>query len=139
MNVVVNRKSKGKGAVLWQKKNVGGFKVNNAKNFVYQPVKPKENASKPSTSGSQKAGMESSKEEGTNDIKLNNLFEKLNDITYIVDPNSGEEERCGLNVSDATINQHNDDSESDIKEVFVEENPNSLKGASTPVTEVNNV
>ncbi|GJW09450.1 aspartic peptidase [Tanacetum coccineum] len=47
----------------------------------------------------------------------------------------GEEERCGLNVFDATINQHNDDSESDIEEVFVEENPNSLKGASTPVTE----
>ncbi|GJW07139.1 hypothetical protein Tco_1569562 [Tanacetum coccineum] len=132
---VVNRKSKGKGAVSWQKKNVGGFKVNNAKNFVYQPVKPKENASKPSTSGSQKAGMESSKEEGTNGIKLKNLFEKLNDITYIVDPNSGEEERCGLNVSDATINQHNDDSESDIEEVFVEENPNSFKGARTPVTE----
>ncbi|GKC64485.1 trichome birefringence-like protein 3, partial [Tanacetum coccineum] len=65
---VVNRKSKGKGAVSWQKKNVGGFKVNNAKNFVYQPVKPKENASKPSTSGLQKAGMESSKEEATNGI-----------------------------------------------------------------------
>ncbi|GJS63488.1 trichome birefringence-like protein 3, partial [Tanacetum coccineum] len=132
---VVNRRCKGKGTVSWQKKNVGGFKVNNANKFVYQPVKPKENASKPSTSGSQKAGMESNKEEGTNGIKLKNLFEKLNDITYIVDPNSGEEERCGLNVSDATINQHNDDSESDIEEVFVEENPNSLKGESTPVTE----
>ncbi|GKB18421.1 putative reverse transcriptase domain-containing protein [Tanacetum coccineum] len=97
------------------------------------------NASKPSTSGSQKAGMESSKEEGTNGIKLKNLFEKLNDITYIVDPNIGDEERCGLNVSDATFNQHNDDSESDIEEAFVEENPNSFKGASTPITEVNNV
>ncbi|GJS63489.1 RNA-directed DNA polymerase, eukaryota, reverse transcriptase zinc-binding domain protein [Tanacetum coccineum] len=61
--------------------------------------------------------------------------DKLNDITYIVDPNIGDEERCGLNVSDATFNQHNDDSESDIEEAFVEENPNSFKGASTPITE----
>ncbi|GJY25395.1 histone H2A [Tanacetum coccineum] len=110
-----------------------------SKDEVTRVPTTKENASKPSTSGLQKAGMESSKEEATNGIKLKNLFEKLNDITYIVDPNSGEEERCGLNVFDATINQHNDDSESDIEEVFVEENPNSLKGASTPVTEVNNV
>nr|GEV83050.1 hypothetical protein [Tanacetum cinerariifolium] len=39
--IVVNRKNKGKAPVSWQKKATGGFKVNNVKKFVYQPVKPK--------------------------------------------------------------------------------------------------
>nr|GEW28645.1 hypothetical protein [Tanacetum cinerariifolium] len=47
---MVNRKNKGKGPVSWKKKAAGGFKVNNVNNFIYQPVKPKENASKTSTS-----------------------------------------------------------------------------------------
>nr|GEU28767.1 RNA-directed DNA polymerase, eukaryota, reverse transcriptase zinc-binding domain protein [Tanacetum cinerariifolium] len=63
---VVNRKSKGKGAIVWQKKSVGGFKINNAKSFIYQPVKPKENASKPSSSGTQ-AGKERSGVSNIND------------------------------------------------------------------------
>nr|GEU29256.1 hypothetical protein [Tanacetum cinerariifolium] len=47
---IVNRKKKGKGPIMVPKKSVGGFKVTKSKNFVYQPVKPKDNGSKPSTS-----------------------------------------------------------------------------------------
>ncbi|GJZ26973.1 hypothetical protein Tco_0571226 [Tanacetum coccineum] len=47
---VTNRKSKGKGAATSQKKNFGGFRVNYSKNFVYQPVKPKETDPKPNNS-----------------------------------------------------------------------------------------
>nr|GEU57428.1 reverse transcriptase domain-containing protein [Tanacetum cinerariifolium] len=78
---VVNRKNKGK-ATASQKKHAGGFKVSNTK-LVYQPVKPKENALMPSTSDSKRKEQELEENgENNNGIKLRNLFDKLNDISY---------------------------------------------------------
>nr|GEV67078.1 hypothetical protein [Tanacetum cinerariifolium] len=84
---VVNRKNKGK-ANASQKKHAGGFKVSNTK-LMYQPVKLKENASMPSISDSKRKEQELEENgENNNGIKLRNLFDKLKDISYQVDPNS---------------------------------------------------
>nr|GFB10490.1 hypothetical protein [Tanacetum cinerariifolium] len=119
---VVNHKSKEKGAVVWQKKSVGGFKINNAKNFVYQPVKPKENAFKPSSSGTQ-AGKKSNLEGNTNGIELKNLFEKLNDITTSVDLNDEMVGSGVSNIDDGISCLQNDDSDSEVEEVGLNRTP----------------
>ncbi|GKG06064.1 hypothetical protein Tco_0326150, partial [Tanacetum coccineum] len=85
---VTNRKKRGKGSAIKSKNHVGGFKVNNSKNFQYRPVKQKNNDHIPSTSGTKTNENEKVKEGEDNEVKLRNLFEKLNDITSIVDPNS---------------------------------------------------
>ncbi|GJR67388.1 putative reverse transcriptase domain-containing protein [Tanacetum coccineum] len=72
-------------------------------------VKPKGDP-KPSTSGLQSTGKENTKEGENNGIKLKNLFEKLNEITSIVDPNSDMGEIGMTSTSNAT-SHHNDDSE----------------------------
>ncbi|GKC89077.1 protein LAZ1 [Tanacetum coccineum] len=76
----------------------------------------------------------------SNGVKLQNLFEKLNEITSIVDPSDakGKEETGGEFTSQNVSN--GDDSDSEIEEVFTEENPNTFiqKGASTPYEEVTN-
>ncbi|GJU43505.1 hypothetical protein Tco_1200771 [Tanacetum coccineum] len=144
---VINRKHKGQGAVTMQKDLAGGFKVNNPKKFMYQPVIPKSNNSKPSSSGAIHIAKERNKEGETNGIKLKNLFEKLNDITYIADPSSendplSEKEGVGMTSnSEVPCTLHTDDSDSEVEEVFVEENPNNanVKGASTPSTDGGNV
>nr|GEW95182.1 hypothetical protein [Tanacetum cinerariifolium] len=80
---VVNRRSKGKGATMAQKKQAGGFKS---------------------------TGKENTKEGENIGIKLKNLFEKLKEITSIVDPNSDTGEIGMTSTSDAT-SHHNGDSE----------------------------
>nr|GEX46816.1 hypothetical protein [Tanacetum cinerariifolium] len=69
-----------------------------------------------------------------NGIKLKNLLKKLNEITSIVDPNSDTGEIGMTSTSDAT-NHHDDNSESEVEEVFVEENPNKHgdKGQELPL------
>ncbi|GKC57395.1 retrovirus-related pol polyprotein from transposon TNT 1-94 [Tanacetum coccineum] len=133
---VVNRKSKGKGPATNSKNHAGGFKVNNTKNFQYQPVKSKVNDS--SASGFKANEKEKLQEGENNGVKLKNLFEKLNDITSIVDPNSDTGDTCMTSIP---TTHYNDDSESEVEEVFVEENPKNLKpqGASTPFTETPHV
>ncbi|GJY14730.1 hypothetical protein Tco_0385152 [Tanacetum coccineum] len=123
--MVVNRKSKGKGVGSFQKKNFGGFKVNNSKNVVYQHVKPKPNDPKPnnsSTSDPKEIGKEVNNECDSNGIKLKNLFEKLNEITTVVASSSGSGETDMLHTSDLN-EDHNADSKSDVEEVFTEEDP----------------
>ncbi|GKC04027.1 protein LAZ1 [Tanacetum coccineum] len=88
---VVNRKSKGKGPAMNAKNHTGGFK-------------------------DKKTNEKEKLQEGDNNgVKLKNLFEKLNDITSIVDPNNSE-----------------------VEELIMEENPEILKpqGASTPFAEI---
>ncbi|GJV68038.1 trichome birefringence-like protein 3 [Tanacetum coccineum] len=133
---VVNRKNKGKVHTTNQKNNVGGFKVNNSKNFQYQPVKPKVADPTSSTSGTKAVNKEKIQEGESNGIKLRNLFEKLNDITYVVDPNSDIGE--STNMNDPT-KQHYENSDSQIEEVYAEENPKKPKGASTPINETPHV
>ncbi|GJX73877.1 trichome birefringence-like protein 3 [Tanacetum coccineum] len=94
---VVNRRSKGKGATTTQMKHVGGFKS---------------------------TGKENTKEGENNGIKLKNLFEKLNEITSIVDPDNDTGEIGMTSTSDAT-SHHNDDSESEV-ESFCKDNPINL-------------
>ncbi|GKE12309.1 hypothetical protein Tco_1415860 [Tanacetum coccineum] len=100
---MVSRRSKSKGAATSQKKLGGGFKVNSSKNFVYQPVKPKDKDAQPSTSGANVTRKESTK-------------------------------WAMMNTSDVMGSQHNVDSESEVEEVFAEEDLIKLrgKGASTP-------
>ncbi|GJU27333.1 retrovirus-related pol polyprotein from transposon TNT 1-94 [Tanacetum coccineum] len=141
---VTNRKKGGKGgkgyAAINSKNHAGGFKVNNSKNFQYQPVKQKNNDSIPSTSGTKTNEKEKVKEGEDNGVKLRNLFEKLNDITSVVDPNSDTGVTDQTHKSDTTT-IYNDDSESEIEEVFVEDNPKKMKakGVSTPSTDVPHV
>nr|GEZ92111.1 hypothetical protein [Tanacetum cinerariifolium] len=119
---VVNRKNKGK-ATASQKKHAGGFKVSNTK-LVYQPVKPKENALMPSTSESKQKEQELEENgENNNGIKLHNLFDKLNDISYQVDPNSDMGE-VGI-TSEKTKPDEDSNSEveeSEVRQVVSENN-----------------
>ncbi|GJU66740.1 retrovirus-related pol polyprotein from transposon TNT 1-94 [Tanacetum coccineum] len=121
---ITNRKKRGKGPAINSKNHVGGFKVNNLKNFQYRPVKQKNNDHIPSTSGTKTNEKEKVKEGEDNEVKLRNLFEKLNDITSVVDPNSDTRVTDQTNKS-GTTTIYNDDSESEIEEVFVEDNPKS--------------
>nr|GFA70392.1 hypothetical protein [Tanacetum cinerariifolium] len=99
---VTKRKSKGKSGVYNQKGAATGFKINPPKkNFIYQPVQkifvdPKASA--------QKVG------ESSNGVKLNNMFEKLNEITTIV-PESEEMGKDTMVRESAVNNKHNDDSD----------------------------
>nr|GEX21161.1 hypothetical protein [Tanacetum cinerariifolium] len=70
----------------FQRSRFGGFKATKSKNFVYQPVKPKDNGSKPSTSEVQSVGKVYNLQKEDNGVKLKILFEKLNEITMVVDP-----------------------------------------------------
>nr|GFC25274.1 hypothetical protein [Tanacetum cinerariifolium] len=71
--------------------------------------------------------------ENNNGVKLKNLFEKLNEITSIVDPSGDNGEAAIFGDTNKKDNTDKDDSDSEVEEVFSEENPNkpSLKGAST--------
>nr|GEW13022.1 hypothetical protein [Tanacetum cinerariifolium] len=131
---VVNRKKKGKGPIMPRKKSVGGFKVTKSKKFVYQLVKPKDNGFKPSTSEVQSVGKVDNLQKEDNGVKLKNLFEKLNEITVVVDPGDDN-----LNIIPTPIDD--DGSKSEVEEVYVESNPNvsGNKGASTPYEDDINV
>nr|GEU39994.1 hypothetical protein [Tanacetum cinerariifolium] len=91
---VVNKRSRGKGVANPQRTNKGSFsgvRVNNPnKNFVHQPVK-KVSDQKPSK-------KEGNNVENNNGIKLKNLFEKLNEITGIVDPSGDDGEAVTLEI-----------------------------------------
>ncbi|GJV91053.1 trichome birefringence-like protein 3 [Tanacetum coccineum] len=132
---VVNKRSRGKGVANPQRTNKGSFsgvRVNNPnQNFVYQPVKK---AQKPSE-------KEGNNEENNNGVKLKNLFEKLNEITSVVDPSGDDGEAATIGDTNKKDNTDMDDSDSEVEEVFSEENPNkpSLKGASTSSDYVSNV
>ncbi|GJW82457.1 trichome birefringence-like protein 3, partial [Tanacetum coccineum] len=108
---VVNKRSRGKGANS-QRTNKGSFlkvRVNNPnKNFVYQPVK-KASDQKPS----EKKG---NNVENNNDVKLKNLFEKLNEITSIVDPSSDDREVTTFGDANKKDNTDKDDSDSEVEE-----------------------
>ncbi|GKD98938.1 methylenetetrahydrofolate reductase 1 [Tanacetum coccineum] len=66
---VVNRKNKGKAHTTNQKNYVGGFKVNNSKNFQYQLVKPKVVDPTSSTSGTKAVNKEKIQKGESNGIK----------------------------------------------------------------------
>ncbi|GJW91613.1 hypothetical protein Tco_0169166 [Tanacetum coccineum] len=125
--IMVNNKiAKGKSAAPNQKGNFNGVKINPPKkNFIYRPVQ------KPTTNTTI-AAINTSNGESSNGVKLQNLFEKLNEITSIVDPSDekGKEETGGEFTSKNVSN--GDDSDSEIGEVFTKENPNTFikKGAS---------
>ncbi|GKB49863.1 hypothetical protein Tco_0900616 [Tanacetum coccineum] len=140
------RKNKGKGPATNPKNHVGGFKVNNSKNFHYEPVKPKGNDPKSSTSG-YKANEKAKVHEGENNgVKLRNLFEKLNDITHIVDPNSEAGETSGKKggvesdeAAKSSFYEVDSDDEVDEHITMEKQKVPSTKGASTPSDHVSNV
>ncbi|GJU88164.1 hypothetical protein Tco_1300587 [Tanacetum coccineum] len=137
---VTNRKSKGNGPIN-QKRNFVGLRMPNPKpNLKYQPVKTTNKESKP-------AGKKNSYEEQGNGIKLKNLFEKLNE-TYVPvtsEPSYGHGvEVIFGNTTKATqfmVDTENKDSDSEVEEVFVEDNPykSKPKEASTSYDDVSNV
>ncbi|GKA57832.1 hypothetical protein Tco_0757020 [Tanacetum coccineum] len=77
-------------------------------------------------------------ESSDNGTKLKNLFEKLNEITTIVDPNSDD---AILKKSVIQDNSYDDETDSEVEEIIVEDSPKkiSTKGASTPIEDVPNV
>ncbi|GJX60328.1 hypothetical protein Tco_0291718 [Tanacetum coccineum] len=107
---IVNKRSRGKGVANPQRTNKGSFsgvKVNNPnKNFVYQPVKK---AQKPSE-------KEGNNEENNNDVKLKNLFEKLNEITSVFDPSGDDGEAAIIGDTNKKDNTDMDDSDSEVEE-----------------------
>ncbi|GJY69226.1 hypothetical protein Tco_0472208 [Tanacetum coccineum] len=129
-------------------------RFNNNKNLRYQPVKPKVNEPKQKQPGKEDRGkgIETQNpfdqladqdenvcgtrigESSSNGTKLKNLFEKLNDITTIVDPNSDTRKEDFIKKSDALDDQCNDETDSDVEDIYVENRPhmNNTKGASTP-------
>ncbi|GJU66176.1 trichome birefringence-like protein 3 [Tanacetum coccineum] len=94
---VVNKRSRGKGVANPQRTNKGSFsrvRVNNPnQNFVYQPVKK---AQKPSD-------KEGNNEENNNGVKLKTLFEKLNEITSVVDPSGDDCEAATIGDTNKKI------------------------------------
>ncbi|GKG31363.1 hypothetical protein Tco_0423851, partial [Tanacetum coccineum] len=113
--IVVNKRSRGKGVANPQRTNKGSFsrvRVNNPnQNFVYQPVKK---AQKPSE-------KEGNNEENNNGVKLKTLFEKLNEITSVVDPSGDDGEAATIGDTNKKDNTNMDDSDSEVEEVFSEE------------------
>ncbi|GJS45081.1 trichome birefringence-like protein 3 [Tanacetum coccineum] len=137
---VTNRKSKGNGPIN-QKRNFVGLRMPNPKpNLKYKPVKTTNKESKP-------ARKKNSNEEQGNGIKLKNLCEKLNDISVPVTGESsyghGVEDIFGdtTKATQFTVDTENKDSDSEVKEVFVEDNPykSKPKEASTSYDDVSNV
>ncbi|GJW97300.1 hypothetical protein Tco_0179108 [Tanacetum coccineum] len=137
---VTNRKSKGNGPVN-QKRNFVGLRMPNPKpNLKYQPVKTINKESKP-------AGKKNSNEEQGNGIKLKNLFEKLNEIFVPVtsEPSYGHVMKVIFgDTTKATqfmVDTENKDSDSEVEEVFVEDNSykSKPKEASTSYDDVSNV
>ncbi|GKB04506.1 trichome birefringence-like protein 3 [Tanacetum coccineum] len=137
---VTNRKSKGNGPVN-QKRNFMGLRMPNPKpNLKYEPVKTTNKESKPARK------KKSNKEQG-NRIKLKNLGEKLNDIFVLITGESsyghGVEDIFGdtTKATQFTVDTKNKDSDSEVKEVFVEDNPykSKPKEASTSYDDVSNV
>nr|GEU87517.1 hypothetical protein [Tanacetum cinerariifolium] len=119
-------------------KNFVGFRVNNNKNLRYQPVKPKVNEPKQKQPGKEDRGKgietqnpfdhfadqdenvcgTSIGESSSNGMKLKNLFEKLNDITTIVDPNSDTRKEDFVKKSEALDDQCNDETDSDVEDIY---------------------
>ncbi|GKC46990.1 RNA-directed DNA polymerase, eukaryota, reverse transcriptase zinc-binding domain protein, partial [Tanacetum coccineum] len=106
---------------------------------MYQPVqKPGANATS--------TGDKSLSGESSNGVKLQNLFEKLNEITTIVEPKitsvkgtsvkgtSVKGKACTIEEPTVHVEKECDDSDSEAEEVFTKENPSTSKpkGASTP-------
>nr|GFB25807.1 hypothetical protein [Tanacetum cinerariifolium] len=126
---VKSRKRKGKKADNEQNKSI---EVN---------VKPTSKAGleKPnaSVSTNNSFSMLAANDEENNGAKLQNLFDKLNDISYIVDPNSVSGE-AGIN---SVASQPNEDSNSEVEEVYADDIPSKHedKGASTPSVNVSHV
>ncbi|GJY14273.1 hypothetical protein Tco_0383582 [Tanacetum coccineum] len=110
--IVVNKRSRGKGVANPQRTNKGSFsgvRVNNPnKNFVYQPVK-KASDKKPSE-------KEGKNVENNNGVKLKNLFEKLNEITSIVNPSGNDGEATTFGDTNKKDNTDKDDSDSEVEE-----------------------
>ncbi|GKC65600.1 methylenetetrahydrofolate reductase 1, partial [Tanacetum coccineum] len=122
--MVTNKRSKGKGAS--QNKNVGGFKVNNNKNL--------------SLAGQDDTYKAAVGESSNNGSKLKILFEKLDEITTVVDPNSGMGEDDYFKKVDIQDTLYTKEIDSEVEEVYVEPRPNkpNIKGASTPSNDVSN-
>nr|GEY11591.1 hypothetical protein [Tanacetum cinerariifolium] len=108
---VVNKRSIGNGVANSQRTNKGSFsgvRVNNPnKNFVYQPVK-KASDQKP-------IEKEGNNVEKNNGVKLKNLFEKLNEITSIVDPIGDDGEAATFGDTNKKDNTDKDDSDSEVE------------------------
>ncbi|GJU88115.1 hypothetical protein Tco_1300538 [Tanacetum coccineum] len=106
---------------------------------VPKPVKPKGNDPKSSTSG-YNANEKAKVHEGENNgVKLRNLFEKLNDITHVVDPNSEAGETSGKKggvesdeAAKSSFYEVDSDDEVDEHITMEKQKVPSTKGASTP-------
>ncbi|GKD51801.1 hypothetical protein Tco_1280777 [Tanacetum coccineum] len=72
--------------------------------------------------------------ESSNGVKVQNHFEKLNEITSIVDPSDGKGKEVTIGESNVQNASTGDDFDSEIEEVFTKENPymSKPKGARTP-------
>ncbi|GJX59207.1 retrovirus-related pol polyprotein from transposon TNT 1-94 [Tanacetum coccineum] len=79
-------------------------------------------------------------ESSNNGSKLKNLFEKLDEITTVVDPNSGMGEDDYFKKVDIQDTLYTEEIDSEVEEVYVEPRPNkpNIKGASTPSNDVSN-
>ncbi|GJX77957.1 trichome birefringence-like protein 3 [Tanacetum coccineum] len=109
---VTKRKSKMKSGGNNQGGNSKGVRLNHPKkNFIYQPMK-QSNADPTSSKKNEKTNTIG---EDSNDIKLKNLFEKLNDITTIMDTSCENGEHTIVGTSEVNENL-NEDSDSDVEE-----------------------
>nr|GEU31439.1 hypothetical protein [Tanacetum cinerariifolium] len=142
---VKSQKRKGKKADNGQNKSIEGIRLSKPKpNFQYHRVEKGE-SSQVNVKPTSKAGLEkpnasvstnnsfsvlAANDEENNGAKLQNLFDKLNDISYIVDPNSVSGE-AGIN---SAASQPNEDLDSEVEEVYADDIPSKHedKGASTP-------
>nr|GEU60554.1 hypothetical protein [Tanacetum cinerariifolium] len=130
---VKSRKRKGKKVDNGQNKSIDGVRLTKPKaNFQYRRVEKGESSLK-NVKSTPKDGPEQAnasviinnsfsaltdQDETNNGTKLRNLFDKLDDITYIVDPNSG----TGEDEFNNAISHPDEDSDSEVEEVVTENN-----------------
>ncbi|GJS56144.1 hypothetical protein Tco_0629506 [Tanacetum coccineum] len=120
---VTNRKKKGKQPQSNHARNIEGLKLNKPKaTFVYRPK-----ISEPART------METTSDD-IDLFKIKNQFDSLRDQDDLLKENElGKTSGANAMNKDTNLNE---DSESDVEEVYVE---NDSKGASTPSPDVNNV
>nr|GEY28408.1 hypothetical protein [Tanacetum cinerariifolium] len=111
-------RNKGKNKNGWNMKKSNGVKVSNPNSSSYyrlvatQKVTNKKNDTTASEVGESSWGKKSTNVENNNGIKLKNLFEKLNEITTIVDPSGVTEKSI-----DSMDKQNNEDLDSEVEEI----------------------
>nr|GEV25144.1 reverse transcriptase domain-containing protein [Tanacetum cinerariifolium] len=109
--VTTKKRNKGKNQNGWNMKKPNGVKVINPNSSSYYHPVANNTANK-----NRELSRKNTNEENNNGVKLKNLFEKLNEITSIFDPEGKTGESNIFSESESKDNQNNEHSDSKVEE-----------------------